>query len=61
MAHDSCKVGSQQRPSWNRQAVMGHLKPRLSLMFSLTPPATSATASLALQIQHRVRVSGKIG
>ena len=32
-----------------------HLNPRLSLMFSRTPPATSATASLALQMQHKVR------
>jgi len=36
-----------------------HLNPRLSLMFSLTPPATSATASLALQSQYSVQAKGQ--
>jgi len=35
-----------------------HLNPRLSWIFSLTPPATSATASLALQSQYSVQAKG---
>ena len=46
-----------------RQGSMGtsHLNPRLSWIFSLTLPATSATASLALQSQYSVQAKGLKG